>query len=139
MMSEKEAWDLYGKDATEWLRRWDAGDNVWTIEMGGLGPGYEQCIQITMAEILRHMLDKKYDASAWMIDGKYWERDVEKIREYGFANVVIKRLGLSGAQWGAALGLAAQMYRRGPADVMCDERVESDRRIQTCQAMPQAA
>ena len=29
-------------DAAEQLRRWDAGDSIWTVEMGGLGPGYEQ-------------------------------------------------------------------------------------------------
>lgn len=138
-MSEKDARDFYGKDAVEWLRRWDAGETVWTIEMGGMGPGYEQCIQITVAEILRHMLDAKYKASDWMLDGEKWERDRDKIEEYGFANKVIKQLGLSGAQWGAAVGLAAQFYRRGPADVMRDERVKQDRHIQTRRAMPQAA
>src|SRR5581483_2130454 len=37
---------LYGTNAADWLARWDAGRAVWSIEMGGLGPGYEQCIHI---------------------------------------------------------------------------------------------
>src|SRR3990172_3354015 len=45
--------ELYGADAADWLKRWDEGRGVWSIEMGGLGPGYEQCIHITCAEILR--------------------------------------------------------------------------------------
>jgi hypothetical protein len=53
--------ETYGADVTDWLRRWDEGKTCWSIEMGGLGPGYEQCIHITMAEILRFMLEKKYD------------------------------------------------------------------------------
>ena len=56
MMTQQEADKFYGKDAVEWLRRWDAGEGVWSIEMGGIGPGYEQCIQITAAEILRYMI-----------------------------------------------------------------------------------
>ncbi len=47
---------MFGIDATEWLRRWDAGETVWTVSLGGLGPEYEQCIQITGAEILRWLL-----------------------------------------------------------------------------------
>src|SRR5687768_3007466 len=27
------------------LRQWDAGETVFTVEMGGLGPGYEMAIQ----------------------------------------------------------------------------------------------
>lgn len=32
----------------EALARWDAGETVFTAEMGGLGPGYEQAIQETV-------------------------------------------------------------------------------------------
>lgn len=34
----------YGKDAQEWLSRWDEGRSVWSISMGGFGPGYEQAL-----------------------------------------------------------------------------------------------
>lgn len=136
-MTQEEAEKFYGKDAAEWLRRWDADEGVWSIEMGGLGPGYEQCIQITAAEILRHLLDKKYDAAKWD-DNAQWKRDYALIEEHGFANPVIKKLGLSGAQWGAATSLATALYWQGPAKVMQDEKAE-DRKIQTRRKMPQAA
>lgn len=137
-MNIDQARDLYGRDADEWMRRWDAGETVWSIEMGGLGPGYEQCIQITAAEILRHMIEKKYKADLWVLDQRRWRHDSDEIETFGYANAVIKKLGLSGAQWGAALSLASQIYRRGPADLMMDERAK-DRKIQTRREMPQAA
>lgn len=126
----------YGANAREWLAKWDAGEIVWSIEMGGLGPGYEQAIQIAVAEILRHLLDKQYDAAKWD-DSETSKSVCEAVEEYGFANERIKVLKLSGAQWGAALNLACQFYRRGPQEVMTDEAVK-DRHIQVSRAFPVA-
>lgn len=131
---ERHEIEMYGADAADWLKRWDEGRNVWSIEMGGLGPGYEQCIHITAAEILRHMLERKYDSSAWN-DREAWGRDRAEISEAGFANERIEKLGLSGAQWGAGLQLAAQFYSRGPRAVMKDEQVK-DRHIQVQRTFP---
>lgn len=135
--TEKREIDSFGADAADWLKRWDDGGSVWSIEMGGLGPGYEQCIQITTAEILRHLLERKYDVATWD-DKEAWERDHNEMEAAGFANARISALGLSGAQWGAAMNLALQLYRRGPRAVMTDERVK-DRRIQVSRTFPQAA
>lgn len=136
---DKEYRDVqaYGADAADWLKRWDDGRSVWSIEMGGLGPGYEQAIQITVAEILRHLLDAKYDHKVWA-DQDAWKRDREKIDAAGFANERIKQLGLSGAQWGAAMSLATSLYMNGPRHIMTDERVK-DRHIQVSRTFPQAA
>lgn len=128
--------ELYGADAADWLKRWDDGRSVWSIEMGGLGPGYEQCIHVTAAEIIRHMLDAKYDPALWR-DKDVWARDRDAIEKYGFANETIKQLGLSGAQWGAAVNLAANIYRDGPRKVMNDPRVK-DRHIQVSRSFPGA-
>jgi len=114
----------YGADATVWLDRWDNGKSVWTIEMGGLGPGYEQCIHITCAEIIRHLLKKKYDVSLWE-DEEVWKLNQAEIEKMSHENPIITKLGLSGAQWGAALNLAIQFYRRGPREIMRDEAVKS--------------
>jgi hypothetical protein len=135
-MTEQEAKEFYGADAAEWLQRWDAGRGVWSIEMGGLGPGYEQCIQITAAEILRHMITKQYDVAKWD-DKDQLVRDRDEIEAMGHKNTTIKQLGLSGAQWGAAFNLAGMFYRNGPAGVMQDERV-ADRKIQVQRTFPQA-
>lgn len=126
--------EMYGADAADWLKRWDEGRSVWSIEMGGLGPAYEQCIHITAAEILRHLLDAQYDPAFWEDDG-VWKRDRDVIEKAGFANERIKALGLSGAQWGAALNLALHFYREGPRKVMTAPEVE-DRHIQVSRSFP---
>lgn len=129
--------ESYGADAAEWLKRWDDGKGVWSISMGGLGPGYEQCIQITAAEVLRTLLAKQYDVTKWGWD-EAWQRDRKEIEAAGFANPTISALGLSGAQWGAALNLAMCLYRSGPRAVFTDERVK-DRKIQVCRVFPGSA
>lgn len=134
---EKREIDLYGADAADWLARWDRGGTVWTIEMGGLGPGYEQCIHIACAEILRNMLAEKYNSEAWE-DSDTWKRDRDKIEAYVFKNPTVEALGLAGAQWGAALNIASHLYMHGPRKVMSDERVK-DRHIQVSNKFPVAA
>lgn len=126
---------MYGADAEDWLKRWDEGKSVWSIEMGGLGPGYEQAIQITVAEILRILLEKKYDAQAWSEEQEIWKLDRDEIEKLGLENTTITNLGLSGAQWGAALSLAACLYRSGPREIMADKAVK-DRHIQVSKNFP---
>ncbi len=123
---------LYGATVEEWLDRWDAGNTVWSVEMGGLGPGYEQAIQITVAELVRIILGNGFDWSKWNdpdADAWIWKRDRELIYEYAMNNPVIKELGLSGAQYGAALFLAARLCIDGPIEVMRNPEVQK-RRIQ---------
>jgi len=132
---EYQAITLYGKDAQDWLDRWDAGKGVWSIEMGGIGPGYEQAIQITAAEILRHMLSENYDHSKWE-STEGWKKDRDKIEKHSFENKTIKNFGLSGAQYGGALNLASNLFRMGPRKVMKDERVK-DRHIQVSKYFPE--
>lgn len=111
--------DLYGESAEEWLRRWDAGESVWSIEMGGIGPGYEQVIQITTANILRMLVDGYTD----------WESINDEI-------ITEDKFGLSGAQYGAAANLAAMLFNNTPIGVMTDARVK-DRHIQVSNNFPQ--
>lgn len=133
---EKQKRDLYGAEAKDWVERWDSGTTIWSVEMGGLGPAYEQAIQITAVEIVRHMIDAAYDESMW--DQKeFWEADREAINAHGHASPVIDKMGLSGAQWGAAFSLAVQIYRRGPADCLSDKAIEK-RLIQVCSNFPAA-
>lgn len=124
----------YGADAAEWLARWDAGRNVWSIEMGGLGPGYEQCIQIVAAEVLRWLLENKPVAKNWS-DQAVWNADRERISKYSFEQPTIKALGLSGAQWGAGMSLATRLYMDGPRKVMTTPEIQ-DRKIQVSKNFP---
>jgi hypothetical protein len=89
---------------------------------------------VTMAEILRHLVEKNYDVDGWA-DPDQWKADRDAIEQMGFANPIIKELGLSGAMWGGALNLALNFYRDGPIAVMTDERVK-DRAIQVCRQFP---
>jgi hypothetical protein len=131
---EKQEIDMYGLDASDWLRKWDNGETVWTIEMGGLGPGYEQCIHIICAEILRHFLDKNYDHSKW-VNKNEWEKVSKETDEIMISVPVVKKLGCSGAQWGAALSLAAYLFKKGPREMMNDSKV-SKRHIQVSKIFP---
>lgn len=136
---EKEHREIesYGADAADWLKKWDDGQTCWTIEMGGLGPGYEQCIHITCAEILRWLLKHKPDASKWA-HKEGWKADRERIEQWSFKNPIIDKLGLSGAQFGAGMHLATRLYMEGPRKIMTDDHVK-DRHIQVCKYFPQAA
>jgi hypothetical protein len=103
---------MYGKDATEYLRRWDEEGRAWSIEMGGFGPGYEQALQMAMMEALRIELDP--DAA---LDHA----------TFG-ANARVQHLGLSGAQAGAAMSLARAIAADGP--IVTLKKVDSNRHIQ---------
>jgi hypothetical protein len=117
-------------DAAEQLRRWDAGEIVWSVEMGGLGPGYEQVIQICAIEIIRDWLGKHLP---------------EKISTSDMASATVERidyklpdgswtLGFSGAQVGAAAQIAYKFLSEGPQAAL--SQVEDDRRIQVSKNFP---
>lgn len=125
---------VYGADAADWLRRWDAGKSVFTIEMGGMGPGYEQCIHVTAVEMLRWMLEHK-PAIADMEDKEKWPAIRAALDKAVFEVPVMKQLGLSGAQFGAAISISTALYMKGPRHVMTDERVK-DRHIQVSRCFP---
>lgn len=127
----------YGADAADWLARWDAGKGVWSIEMGGLGPGYEQCIQIVAAEVLRHLIANKVDCTT-QYEGDAWKALSSEIDKSLWANEAINALGLSGAQAGAAKSLATKLYKDGPRGVMNTPEIK-DRHIQVSKNFPSLA
>ena len=120
--------EMYGKDAADWLARWDAGQPVWSISMGGMGPGYEQALQTCAAQVLRHLLDTKYDHSKWEDKG-IWEHDRKKIENWTYRDPTIDAVGPSGAMMGAAMSLATKIYMFGPVSIMANPDVK-DRHIQ---------
>lgn len=122
--------ELYGKDAAAWVSRWDAGTAIWSIEMGGFGPGYEQALQIATVEIVRYLIEQKPDPESWK--GKAAREFAQAIQDPMLKR--LKSLGLSGAQYRAALNLAIAIYRDGPIKVhkTCPE----DRHIQVSNRWP---
>lgn len=117
----------YGKDADDLLARWDARKSVFTVEMGGFGPGYEQALQIAMFEVLRSLL-RMGPLPERLKDDDYWKTFRAIIDDVVMRHPPVSELGLSGAQAGAAISLAVRLYVHGPIEVI--KSVVSDRRIQ---------
>lgn len=114
------------------LAAWDAGDSIWSCEMGGMGPGYEQCIQIMGFEMLRAMLANRPN---WeKMEGPAWRDYVDKIDADPKVKLTVKTIGLSGAQHGAAMHIAAIFAKNGYAKGMA--MVPENRRIQVRRAFP---
>lgn len=113
--------ETYPPTAEGALKKWDAGQTVFTVEMGGLGPGYEQAIHVAVFEILRECL-----------------KPGPALTYPALADVVIERIGgrlnLSGAQAGQAKNLALIALRDGWQKTVTS--FADDRLIQVSNAWP---
>lgn len=104
----------YGKDAADLVRKWDADETIWSITLGGFGPGYEQAIHVAAVEFAREGLDVPIEGDRDRFFREGWDEvcthALERIRPWF--------TGLSGAQYGAAKWLAWQwVHGAGPAFV----------------------
>lgn len=107
--------DFVGADtAAELVSAWDRGQLVPTIEMGGIGPGYEQALQALMIELLRCGDVSKFEEVAR-----------RESREWGH---------FSGAQVGAASNLAARVLKVGMVEAR--KEVDAERHILISTAWP---
>lgn len=121
---------IYDKDTTveQALAAWDRGESLFMCEMGGLGPGYEQCIQVLTVELLR-----EYNGKPLPKKGE-WE---------GWGDEVVARLnpklGFSGAQVGAGKSQAARMLAIGYGAALEEMKaLDGDRLIQVSRGWPLA-
>lgn len=123
-------------DINEYLRRWDAGVTIPSIEMGGMSDAYEQALQICMIEILRRLSQSNLDTSISSSRSPEWDTAVDSIM-YEAAEwcETHGNGGLSGAQVEAATNLAFNLWRRGPDGIMQDADV-LDRHIQINKHVP---
>lgn len=111
------------------LAKWDEGKSVWSIEMGGIGPGYEQAIQIGIFELSKLLMkavpppdDSKVDD--WLTQTLY---ATIKASEPALD-------GLSGAQAHAIMSVAYQFWKHGYEETL--NSVEDDRRILVSRSAP---
>lgn len=119
---------LHPKTAKEALRRWDEGRGVFTVGMGGLGPGYEQAIQILVFEIIRDQLSKPLPQPGTSANG--WSDSTVHRCNY---------LGFSGAQVGAAKSLAYRYLLYGYEKTLLSfKEKDDDRLIQVSKDFPQS-
>lgn len=108
----------------DWLRKWDEGLPVPSVEMGGIGPGYEQCIQVCTVEFVRAISEFP------IIDpSKFWT-----MAEQTEKRTAIQKLQITGAQFGAAANLAYRILRDGPEAAV--ESAPEDRRILVSKGFP---
>lgn len=122
-MGKQFNYDDIPETIAEAVALWDAGDPVWTVEMGGIGPGYEQCIQIFVFALLRACVADPKATPDTVVDRAVAENSY--------------RLGLSSAQFGAALNLAHAMHEQGYRAAL--KSVSSDRLILVSKRWPTAA
>lgn len=116
--------DDYG-NITDALAKWDAGSPVWTIEMGGLGPGYEQAIQVGAFELAKRLQGAELPAPG--TDNALTDA-IDKHLYAVIADVAPALDGLSGAQAGAISNLAYHFVKSGYTETL--NQVGQDRRIQ---------
>ena len=105
------------------LERWDAGKILWSVSLGGLGPGYEQTIQCAVFEIIRDF-------------GAVFPPEIKDEADWGRATIdrVGSELGMSGAQAGAARNFAYHVLRDGWKTTV--DSFEESRRIQISSFWP---
>ena len=139
--AKKTAADFsYGPEKVEDLvRLWDEGECFQTVEMGGLGPGYEQALQILVIEILREMLEVEFPK----VEGKMDDSVRDELR--ALRDRVVHRIdeqcgGYSGAQVGAATSLAWHFYNKGYRETLAEVTNEcgEDRLMLVSKDFPQA-
>lgn len=111
------------------LRAWDEGAVIGTCEMGGIGPGYEQCIHIIAFEMLRAMLKEKPSREP---EEFVWAK-LDPIFDEHLVDT-IEKLGPSGAQWGAAKSIASMFYLQGYREGY--NKIPKDRLIQISNNFP---
>lgn len=121
---------FHPQTASDALKQWDSGQTVFTIEMGGLGPGYEQAIQVLVFEMirdnLRNPLPKQSDPEFKAFSDSFGDATVHRIDE--------KMGGYSGAMVGAAKQIAYRALRDGWEAML--KSAPEDRRIQVSNHIP---
>lgn len=121
---------FHPQSAADALARWDKGETVFTIEMGGLGLGYEQAIQVLVFEMIRDNLDKplpdQNSPEFKAFSDSFGDSTVHRIDE--------KMGGYSGAQVGAAKQIAYRALRDGWEKML--KSAPNDRHIQVSNKIP---
>jgi len=121
----------------EVIAAWDKGEPVWTCEMGGMGPGYEQAIQLMAFEMFRAMMatpPKDWSELEGEEGRDKWWAYKDQIDADPRVKRVVSSVGCSGAQHGAAMSMASRFAQQGYAKAM--ESVPEGRRILASKNFP---
>ena len=126
--------DVIPETVNEALALWDSDRSVFSVEMGGIGPGYEQCIQVLAFELMRAWKDLAWPAIGVDLPDAFTE-SLNSAAEPVISRLDREAKGFSGAQVGAAKSLAACVCRRGYRTALRDDAVK-DRLIQVSRKLP---
>jgi len=90
------------------LKKWDSGERIDTVELGGMGDGYEYGIQLATVEIVRYYIgfELPEDIKAFLFT--YGDGAIMRVDK-----ILPENGGLSGAQLGAAKWLAYRWLAEG--------------------------
>jgi len=110
--------DHMAQTIEEAVSRWKKDDVVNTIEMGGLGPGYEQCIQIGVFSVAEKLIGNKFPEGNEALNKYLHEVLHQCIKEQKGLS------GLSGAQAGAIMNLAYHYVKDGYLE--CIKKIAQD-------------
>lgn len=107
---------MYGKDATDWLSRWDNNEKCWSLSTTALGPGYEQATQIAMAEFLRLMLGSDHKPGL-LTNQENFKSFYNFLQTASETSQTVKRLNITNEQRESAIRLATHLFVFGPASL----------------------
>jgi hypothetical protein len=118
------------EDTKAVVKKWSEGGLVWTAELGGMGPGYEQAIQILLFEILARWPDHP---KVELTKENYHPEYIKHV------DLVVKDLesriySYSGAQVAAAKNTAYQFLIYGYDHMM--DKLDLDRKIMVSRKFP---
>ena len=123
----------------EAAKRWRNGDPVFSISLGGIGPSYEQCIQILVFEFMAH-----YPKELFNFDNRFGKERPTNFHRASFqewddyCNPIVDKLDkvfkFSGAQVGAAKMLAFKFMQFGYKEML--ESVDFNNLIQVSKNFP---
>lgn len=119
------------------LAAWDAGQTIWSIELGGLGPGYEQAIQVAAVEFARACKDLQ----GIKLDDKDSTERFRACCDSRLHEIDGDIGGMSGAQVGASQWLAFQWCFNGGPEALqkrCKDKGDGERCIQVSRHWPKA-
>ena len=118
------------KDWQVEVEKWKRGSIVLSAELGGIGPGYEQAIQVLLWEIMaRWPFDELPEPVGSHLPPAYADHVERVVNELNDACC-----GFSGAQVGAAKSTAWQFMKYGYADMMA--KLDRDRIITVSKRFP---
>lgn len=113
---------LYPETAKEASDRFEKGENVFVVELGGFGPGYEHAIWIAMFKVIKSY--HKEDMKKWVTrDGKSFVKNVDdKLMR------ILRNQDLTGAQFEVIKHTSYHLMRYGWREMM--KKALEDRVIQ---------